>query len=128
MLEHADGAELEEVVESTTSEGATVHTDEWKGYNGLPRIKRGHKTVDHSGPKSTWARDDDGDGVREVHCDTQEGIWTGVRTFLRRFRGVSKGYLAQYQAIFQWGYNVKRVHDEFLRILLGFLPSTGLAP
>lgn len=104
-----------------------VHTDEWKGYNGLPQIQRGHQTVDHSGPKSTWARDDDGDGVREVHCNTQEGIWTGVRNFLRRFRGVSKWYLAQYQAIFQWGFNIKQVNDEFLRILLGFLPSTGLA-
>jgi len=30
-----------------------------------------------------WARDDDGDGVREVHCDTMEGTWTGLRNFLR---------------------------------------------
>ena len=121
------GAGLEEVIECTTLEGAVVNTDEWRGYNGLPRIERVRKAVDHSGPKSTWARDDDGDGVREVHCNTQEGIWTGVRNFLRRFRGVSKWYLAQYQAIFQWGYNIKRVDDEFLRILLGRLPSTGLA-
>ena len=85
-------------------------------------------TVDHSGPKSTWARDDDVDGVREVHCNTQEGLWTGVRNFLRRFRGVRKWYLAQYQAIFQWGYNIKSVTDEFLRTLLGIRPSTPLAP
>ena len=118
---------MEEVIACTTLEGTVVNTDEWRGYNGLPRMRRGHVTVDHSGPKSTWARDDDGDGVREVHCNTQEGLWTGVRNFLRRFRGVSKWYLAQYQAIFQWGHNIKRVNDEFLRILLGFLPSTGLA-
>ena len=104
-----------------------AHTDEWRGYNGLPRIKRRHKAVDHSGPKSTWARDDDGEGVREVHCNTQEGLWTGVGNFLRRFRGVSKWYLAQYQAIIRRGYNIKRVGDEFLRIMSGFLPSTGLA-
>lgn len=24
--------------------------------------------------KKEWARDDDGDGVREVHCNTMEGI------------------------------------------------------
>jgi len=126
-IDHADGAELEEVIECTTLEWTTVNTDEWKGYNGLPRIRRGHKAVDHSGPKSTWARDDDRDGVREVHCNTQEGLWTGVRNFLRPFRGVSKWYLAQYEAIFQWGYNIKSVTDEFLRILLGIRPSTGLA-
>jgi transposase len=128
VLDHADGAELEEVIECTTLEGTVVNTDEWKGYNSLPGMKRGHKTVDHSGPKSTWARDDDGDGVREVHCNTQEGLWTGVRIFLGPFRGVSKWYLAQYQAIFQWGHNIKNVSDEFLRILLGVRPSTGLAP
>ena len=83
MLDHADRAELEVIIECTTLEGTVVNTDEGKGYNGLPRMKRGHKAVDHSGPKSTWARD--GDGVREVHCNTQEGIWTGVRNFLRRY-------------------------------------------
>ena len=127
VLDHADGAELQEVIDSTTLEATEVHTDEWKGYNGLPRLGRVHKTVNHSGPKSTWARDDDGDGVREVHCNTQEGIWTHVRNFLRRFYGVSKWYLAQYQAVFQWGYNIKAVTDEFLRILLGIPPSTDSA-
>ena len=87
-----------------------------------------HKTVDHSGPKSTWARDEDGDGVREVHGNTPEGLWTSVRNFLRRFDGVSKWYLAQYQAIFQGVYSIKSVTDEFLRILLGIRPSTGSAP
>ena len=121
MLNHADGAEIEEVIDSTTWEGTVVNTDEWKGDSGLTRMGRVHKTGDHSGPKSTWARDDDGDGG-EVHCDRQEGLWTSVRNFSRRFRGVSKWYLAQYLAIFRWGYNIKRVDDEFMRVLLGRLP------
>jgi transposase len=128
VLDHADAAELEEVIACTTLEGAVVNTDEWKGYNGLPRMRRVHETVDHSGPKSTWARDADGDGVREVRCNTQEGLWTHARNFLRRFYGVSKWYLAQYQAVFQWGYNIKVITDGFLRILLGIPPSTDLAP
>jgi transposase len=128
VLDRASGEELEEVVGCATLVGVTVNTDEWRGYNGLPRIGRVRVTVDHSGPKSTWARDDDGDGVREVHCNTMEGTWTGLRNFLRPFRGVSKWYLAQYEAIFQWGYNIKSVTSEFLRILLGRYPSTDLAP
>ncbi len=128
VLDHADAAELEEVIECTTLEGTVVNTDEWKGYSGLPRMRRVHKTVDHSGPKSTWARDDDGDGVREVHCNTQEGIWTHVRNFLRRFLGVSKWYLAGYEAVFEWGFRIKAVTDAFLRILLGIPPSIDLAP
>lgn len=105
-----------------------VNTDQWNGYNRVDqRQERVHRTVDHSGPKSTWAIDADGDGVREVHCNTLEGLWTGLRNFLRPFRGVSKWYLAQYVAVFQWSYNLKQVTDEFLRILLGIPPSTELA-
>jgi hypothetical protein len=45
-------------------------------------------------PHHEYARDDDGDGFCEAHCNTQEGIWTGLRNFLRPFRGVHKKYLA----------------------------------
>ncbi len=34
------------------------------------------------------------------------------------FRGVSKWYLADYVAIFEWSNNLKRVTDGFLRLLL----------
>jgi hypothetical protein len=129
VLASAGGPELDEVIDCTCLAGATVDTDEWKGYGRVgERHGRVHLTVDHSGPKSTWARDLDGDGVREVHCNTQEGLWTGLRNFLRPFRGVSKWYLDQYLAIFQWAHNIKRVTDEFLRALIGWRPSTGSAP
>jgi transposase-like protein len=128
VLETASGSELEAVVDDTCLEGAVVNTDGWKGYNRVGgRHGRVHRTVDHSGPKSTWAVDLDGDGVREVHCNTEEGQWTEVRTLLRPFRGVSKWYEAQYLAVIQWGHNLKDVSDEFLRVLLGIAPSTGLA-
>lgn len=128
VLGSACGAELEEVVDRTCLEGTTVHTDEWKGYGRVGgRHRRVHRAVDHSGPKGTWALDLDGDGVREVHCNTQEGLWTGLRNSLRPFRGVSEWYLDQYVAVFQWGHNIKRVTDEFLRALIGIRPSTSSA-
>jgi hypothetical protein len=128
VITSASGAELEEIVDGTCLEEVTVNTDEWKGYSRVGKQRRrAHHTVDHSGPKGTWALDLDGDGVREVHCNTQEGLWTGLRLFLGRFRGVSKWYLAQYVAVFQWAHNVKRATDDFLRALLGRRPSTGSA-
>ena len=88
--------ELDDVIDDACLEGTTVNTDEWSGSNRVgTRQGRAHRTVDHSGPKDTWAIDADGDGVREVHCNTLEGLWTGVRNFLRPFRGVSKWFLAQ---------------------------------
>lgn len=117
-----------ELVDATvlpaTKPGATVYTDEWNGYNPLERRDRKHATVNHS--QGEFARDDDGDGVREVHCNTMEGIWTGLRNFLRPFRGVSKMYLEQYVVMFEWAYNLKTVTDAFLRILLGSKRTTNL--
>jgi transposase-like protein len=112
-------------VAGATRPGATVYTDEWGGYGGLRREGRGHVAVSHEGPQSRWALDLDGDGVREAHCNTMEGIWTGVRIFLAAFRGVSKWYQAQYAAVFEWMYNTKRITGEFVRALVGLRVVTN---
>ena len=74
--------------------------------------------VKHSRPDPEYARDDDGDGIREVHCNGIEGRWTGLRNFLRTFRGVSKKYLMQYVSMFQWSDNLKMFTRALLRIML----------
>jgi transposase len=119
--------QLEPRVLACTAPGAAVNSDEWKAYGRLAESGRGHATVNHNparqgGPE--YARDDDGDGVREVHCNTMEGTWTGLRNFLRTFRGVSKKYLGQYVAIFEWSCNAGRVTTDFLRAMLGLCPSS----
>jgi transposase-like protein len=113
-------------VTASTVPGATAYTDAWGAYRGLPSAGRGHIPVSHSGPPTTWALDLDGDGVREAHINTMEGIWTGVRIFLAPFRGVSKWYLGQYAAVFEWTYNTKRVAGEFIRALVGAPAFTNL--
>jgi transposase len=113
------GVALVGFVTGATRPGATVYTDEWGAYRGLGRERRVHVAVSHKGPHKDWAQDGDGDGVREAHCNTMEGIWTGVRIFLAPFRGVSKWYEAQYTAIFEWAHNTKRVAGEFVRALVG---------
>ena len=131
VVEHSTRSELEPRVLASTAPAAAVNTDEWKAYGRLPEHGRGHATVCHSpdrpgGPE--YARDDDGDGVREVHCNTMEGTWTGLRnflrTFLRTFRGVHKKYLGQYVAMFEWACNLTRVTVDCLRAMLGLKPST----
>jgi transposase len=114
---------VHQTVVPVTMTGATVYTDEWSGYKPLKGTGRGHATVNHNAGE--WARDDDGDGVREVHCNTLEGLWTGVRNFLRIFRGVNKQYLEQYIKMFEWSHNIKRVNDDFLRVVLGGQAKSG---
>jgi transposase len=126
VIGNADRATLERVVEGNTALGATVYTDEWAAYGHLSELGRGHATVCHTPGQREWARDDDGDGVREAHNNTMEGLWTGLRNFLRPFRGAHKEYLGQYVAMFQWTYNLKVVTDALLRVMLGVPDSTAL--
>ena len=60
--------------------------------------------------------------ICQVRDTRLEGIWTGLRNFLRPFRGVSKWFLSQYVAIFEWAYNLKRITRAFLRAMM--IPCT----
>jgi len=128
VVEHADQETLETFVVDQTQPGTLVNTDEWSGYNHLPARGRGRAAVCHTPGEREWARDDDGDGVREVHNNTLEGLWTGLRNFLRPFRGVNKVFLNQYVAMFESSYNIKEVTTDFLRTLLGIRVLTNFGP
>jgi transposase len=121
VLRSAAAAELEELVRDHTAEGCVLYTDEWVGYDGVDRQRHSCR---HTPGAREWARDDDGDGVREVHNNACEGMWTGLRNFLRPFRGVSKRHLWGYVAVFQWAYKLKRVTPAFVQALFGIRPST----
>ena len=41
-----------------------------------------------------------------------------VRNFLRPFRGVSKHYLRQYLAVFEWAHNLKCVTADLIQMML----------
>jgi transposase len=99
-----------------------VYRDEWCGYNGLAGMSRWHATVCHA--KKEWARDDDGDGIREVHNNTLEGLWTGMRNFLRSFRDMNNIYIYQYINMLVCRYNVKRATAAFVHTLLGVRSAT----
>ena len=101
---------------------AMIYSDESSSYAHLKELGFGHAMVCHVAHE--WARDDDGDGIREVHDNTLEGMWTGLRNQLRIFRGATKEYLHQCVVIFEWSYNVKRATPQFLRALLGVQPRT----
>ena len=88
-------------------------SSEWKAYN---HIIREHATVAHG--KKEWARDDDGDGIREVHINTAEGMWTDLRNFLRPFKGVHKKYLNGYVAMGEFRRNLKRISPAFIAAIV----------
>jgi transposase len=107
VREHSDAPTCREVLASSVPEGAaTVYTDEWGGYGSVEeKLKLAHGSVQHGAKE--WARDDDGDGKREVHCNSCEGAGTGLRSYLRAFRGVHKYYLTEYVATYETMRNAK---------------------
>jgi hypothetical protein len=109
VREHSDGATCREVVASSVPAGAaTLYTDEWGGYWSVEaKLKLAHGSVKHG--EKEWARDDNGDGKREVHCNSCEGEGAGLRSYLRGFRGVHKYYLAEYVATYETMHNAKRI-------------------
>jgi transposase len=129
VIESARGSEREAIIDATGLEGTTVNTAEGNGSNRVDqRPGRVDQAVARSGPPSPGAIDADGDGGRAVPCNTLEGRWTGLRNFLRPFRGVSTWDRAQDVAVFPGASNLKQVTKEFLRSLLGMPPRTVLAP
>ena len=91
--------------------GSTLlYTDEWQSYRGS---HPSHVTVCHG--VREWARDDHGDGQREVHCNTCEGAGAALRTYLRAFRGVHKQYLHLYVATYEAMANAKRVTPALIQ-------------
>ena len=116
----SDGATCVAVVRAAAQPQARVlNTDEWRGYAKVAvQTGMAHATVKHGRPgsgKREWARDDDGDGVREVHCNGCEGAGTALRTYLRVFRGVHKKYLAHYVATYETMSNAKQFTAAILR-------------
>ena len=118
VLERTDRKTLQPFVEGATRPDATVNTDEWRAYGRLSQTGRTHQTVNHTPGKGEWAKDADGDGVNEVHTNTAEGVWSGLRNFLRPFRGVHKHYLNGYVAVFEWAHNLKEITPATLRRIL----------
>ena len=113
MVKHTNAKTLERHMAQFTQPDAVANTDEWPGYN---QIENPHVTVKHGSHE--WARDDDGDGIREAHINTTEGMWTGVRNFLRPFRGVHKAHLSGYVAMSEHRINLKSITPEFIAALV----------
>lgn len=100
-------------IETYMNDEERLFTDEHPVYDALDDSTHAHASVSHA--HHEFARDDSGDGERSVHINSAEGLWTSLRNFLRPLRGLHQDYLAQYVALFQVTFNLKRFSQSFLR-------------
>ena len=121
VCNHTDQQTCLEVVGSVVIAGSKilVSSDEWGGYRRVAeRFEVMHRTVRHAPDADgnrEWARDDDGDGRNEVHCNSCEGSGAALRTYLRHFRGVHKEYLGEYCACYETMFNAKRISPDVIQ-------------
>lgn len=110
VVGHSDKATCHGILpETVPTDGTIVYSGEYRRYHGS---EPQHTTVNH--PQHEWARDDDGDGVCEIHCNSCEGAGAALRTFLRPFGGVHKANLQSYVATNEARVNAKRVSPALI--------------
>ena len=88
VLENVRTATIKPLIVAKVKSGAQFFTDEYNIYH-FTQAAYDHRTVNH-GAGEYARRDPDGTCV---HCNTMEGIWSGLRNFLDRFKGISQRFL-----------------------------------
>ena len=122
VLPNVQRATIEPQIRATVEAGTQVYTDEYGIYNHVASWGYPHHVVHHAAGE--YARDDD--GHYEVHCNTQEGIWSLLRSWLRPYRGVSLEKLPFYVAHFEWLYNLRQAGKAHLHHTLQLLLQPDL--
>jgi transposase len=119
MLANVQQATIQPVIEATVANGSLIDTDEYNVYTRLSGWGYPHKTVCHG--QGEYARDEDGDGLCEVHVNTMEGLWSLLRSWLRPHRGISQEKLPDYLGFFQFVHNARHRGKALLGALVAAL-------
>jgi transposase len=119
MLANVQQETIKPLIQATIAPGTGVYTDEYDIYSRLVQCGYEHESVCHS--EGEYARDDDGDGLCEVHVNPLEGFWSLLRSWLRPHRGISQDHLPLYLGFFEGVHNVRRRGKALLGALLELL-------
>ena len=118
-LDNVQPATMAPLIRAPIAVGTQVYTDEdaiqarWRAWG------HGHSPVCHG--RGEYARDEDGEGLHEVHVNTLEGVWSLLRSWLRPHRGLSQEKLPLYLGCFQFVHNARIQGQGLLKPLLGVL-------
>jgi len=119
LLANVKQKTIEPLIKDTIDPGTLVYTDEYSIYARLQSWGYSHKHVNHG--RGEFARDEDGDGLCEVHVNTMEGFWSLLRSWLRPHRGISQEKLPCYLGFFEFVHNVRKRGKALLPALIELL-------
>jgi transposase-like protein len=119
LLANVQQQTIEPCIKDTIASGTLVYTDEYSIDARLETWGYDHKSVNHG--RGEYARDEDGDGLCEVHVNTMEGFWSLLRSWLRPHRGISQEKLPIYLGFFEFVHNVRKRGKALLGALIEIL-------
>ena len=119
LLANVKQKTIEPLMKDTIKPGTLVYTDEYSIYARLAMWGYAHKSVNHG--RGECARDEDGDGVCEVHVHTMERFWSLLRSWLRPHRGISQEKLPLYLGFFAFVHHVRKRGKTLLPALIELL-------
>lgn len=91
------------LIQANVEIGSTVHTDEFKAYQGIDKFGYTHKTVNHS--KGLYVS-------KDCHTNSVEGFWSHLKRGLKGTNHfVSKKHLNKYVKEYQFRYNTRNLSD-----------------
>ena len=123
LCENVQQRTIQPLITTGISKATLINTDEYTIYNRLTEWGYEHVTVNHG--DGEYARDDDADGINEVHVNTIEGVWSLLRSWLRPHRGISQRWLPLYLGFFQAMHNLRLRGQSLLGPLLSFLLTSA---
>lgn len=97
---------IREALDEHVEGGATVYTDQYRGYVKGTRLHDVHKTVNHS--IGEYVNRDN----PSIHTNTVEGFFSRVKRGLNgTYHAVSKKHLHRYVSQFAFAYNTREMND-----------------
>ena len=119
MLANVKQKTIESFIKETIAPGTLVYTDGYSIYARLWAWGYDHKSVNHG--RGEYARDEDGDGLCEVHVNTMEGFWSLLRSWLRPHRGISQEKLPLSLGFFAFVHKARKRGKALLHALMELL-------
>ena len=113
LLANVQQKTIEPFITDTIVPGTRVYTDEYSIYARLQTWGYDHKSINHG--RGEFARDDDGDGLCEVHVNTMEGFWSLLRSWLRPHRGIHLSRDSWVSVMYPEGLNSAKSSDTHQR-------------
>ena len=89
---------------------SVIHSDKWRGYNGLVDVGYGHFRVDHSKDQFVQGRS---------HINGIESFWSFAKRRLAKFNGIATEvfYLHLKETEFRFNYRKQNLYQTLLKMI-----------